>query len=272
MKDRAKKMKEILNDLTWELERLDALVSGLDEDDWNKATYCSDWTIKDVICHLAYFDATARLAATDAEAFNRHMAEAFGAIKSMDEVAGISLGKGRAMAVPELLDWWRRQRDQKIAALAPLDPKDRLPWYGPPMSARSFVTARLMETWAHGQDVYDALKIKRTASPGLKHIAHLGVTTFGWSFANRQMDVPQAPVRVELTAPNGDVWTWGEEEAANRVLGPAEDFCLVVTQRRHVDDTALETRGDVARQWMIYAQCFAGPADKGPEPGFMREQ
>ena len=265
-------MKQIIADLTWELETLDRLVSGLDPDSWNRATYCDDWTIKDVISHLAYFDHTARLAATDADAFNNHLVEAFGKIKSMDEVAGISLAQGRAMTVAELLDWWRKERTLKIQALAGLDPKDRLPWYGPPMSARSFATARIMETWAHGQDIYDALKITRPASPGLKHIAHLGVTTFGWSFANRQMDIPQAPVRVTLTAPSGEIWTWGEETAKDRVTGPAEDFCLVVTQRRHVDDTAMETEGDTARQWMIYAQCFAGPPDKGAERGFMRNE
>jgi uncharacterized protein (TIGR03084 family) len=265
-------MKQILSDLAWEQDTLDALVSGLDDAGWNQATYCLDWTIKDEICHLAFFDYTARLSATDPEAFNNHLMEDFGQIKSEEDVLVISLAKGQAMTVPELLDWWRSERKNMIDTMAPLDPKDRLPWYGPPMSARSFATARIMETWAHGQDVYDALRTKRPPSPGLKHIAHLGVTTFGWSFSNRRMDVPQTPVRVELTAPSGDVWTWGEASAEEKVQGPAEDFCLVVTRRRHVDDTALVTEGDAARQWMRLAQCFAGPPETGPEKGFMRNK
>ena len=262
-------MKQILSDLKWEQEHLDKLVSALDAEGWNNVTHCEDWTIKDEICHLAFFDYTARLSATDTEAFNNHIVEDFGQIKSMDQVSEVSLAKGRAMDTSRLLKWWRTEREQMIEALAPLDPKDRLPWYGPPMSARSFVTARLMETWAHGQDIYDILGKKRPASPGLKHICHLGVTTFGWSFANRQMEVPQTPVRVELVAPSKEIWTWGDEADREKVSGPAEDFCLVVTQRRHVDDTALETTGDTARQWMLQAQCFAGPPDNGPERGFM---
>jgi uncharacterized protein (TIGR03084 family) len=123
-----------------------------------------------------------------------------------------------------------------------------------------------METWAHGQDIYDVLGRERPASPGLRHIAHLGVTTFGWSFANRGMQVPETPVHVELTAPSGEIWSWGDETAAERISGPAVDFCLVAIQRRHVDDTALVVVGEVARKWMEVAQCFAGPPTPGPAP------
>ncbi len=166
-----------------------------------------------------------------------------------------------------MLNWWRDERRQLHAALAALDPKDRLPWYGPPMSALSFATARLMETWAHGQDIYDTLKQKRPVSPGLKHVAHLGVTTFGWSFSNRGQEVPDTSVYVALSGPDGETWTWGDNAAADRISGPAEDFCLVVTQRRHVDDTALAVKGATARQWMLVAQAFAGPPDNGPPAG-----
>lgn len=258
-------MKEICSDLNWEHENLDALVSGLDPAGWQRVTFCDGWTVKDEISHLAYFDHTARLAATDADAFTRHIVEDFGHIQSNEELMEVSLVDGRSMAVEALLVWWRAERRQLMDALAGLHPKDRLPWYGPPMSALSFATARLMETWAHGQDVYDVLEQKRPVSPGLRHIAHLGVKTFGWSFSNRGMEVPETPVRVSLRAPSGEVWTWGDETAAESVAGPAEDFCLVVTQRRHVDDTALVCTGETARQWMQVAQAFAGPPDS-PQP------
>jgi uncharacterized protein (TIGR03084 family) len=260
-------MKQICSDLTWEQNTLDDLVSGLAPDSWATVTGCAGWTIKDEICHLAYFDHTARLAATDAEAFTRHLIEDFGQVKDMDEVTEITLSRGRALEIDALLAWWRAERHQLNSALASLNPKDRLPWYGPPMSALSFATARLMETWAHGQDIYDTLQQKRPVSPGLKHVAHLGVTTFGWSFANRGREVPQAPVYVALTAPSGETWTWGEEKAGDTITGPAEDFCLVVTQRRHVDDTALAVSGETAREWMLLAQAFAGPPDNGPPAG-----
>jgi uncharacterized protein (TIGR03084 family) len=260
-------MKRICSDLNWEQNTLDELVSRLAPEDWDNATLCLDWTIKDEICHLAYFDHTARLAATDAEAFTQHLIEDFGQVKDMSEVADITLARGRALDIDALLDWWRTERAQLNTALESLNPKDRLPWYGPPMSALSFATARLMETWAHGQDIYDTLLKKRPVSPGLKHIAHLGVTTFGWSFANRGQEVPETAVFVSLSGPDGDTWTWGDAEADDTIAGPAEDFCLVVTQRRHVDDTSLKVNGETARQWMLQAQAFAGPPDNGPPAG-----
>jgi uncharacterized protein (TIGR03084 family) len=135
------------------------------------------------------------------------------------------------------------------------------------MGALSFATARLMETWAHGQDVFDTLHIRRTPKDRLRHIAELGVRTFGWTYSNRGLQIPEDPIRVKLKGPSGDLWTWGPEDGENLISGPAEDFCLVVVQRRHVDDTALEVTGGVARDWMEKAQCFAGPPAQGPKPG-----
>lgn len=260
-------MKQICSDLSWEQKTLDALVSGLTPERWAAVTFCDGWTVKDEICHLAYFDHTARLASTDADAFKRCVAEDFGSVDSMEKLAEISLARGRAMSIEALLTWWRDERGNLLGALSGMHPKDRLQWYGPPMSALSFASARIMETWAHGQDIYDALKMRRPVSPGLRHIAHLGVSTFGWSFSNRSLPVPRQAVRVELIAPAGGLWTWGDEAADEKVSGPAEDFCLVVTQRRHVDDTNLAVTGDSARRWMELAQCFAGPPDNGPPAG-----
>lgn len=260
-------MEQICSDLAWEQDALAALVGALAPPGWEAVTLCGGWTVRDEICHLAYFDHTARLAATDSDAFARHMIEELGHIKSMDEFSEITLSKGRAMSIDVLLSWWREERARLLDALVPINPKDRLPWYGPPMSARSFATARLMETWAHGQDVYDVLKKKRPLSPGLGHIAHLGVTTFGWSFSNRGLEVPDTPVSVALTTASGERWSRGDEAAAETITGPMEDFCLVVTQRRHVDDTALIATGNTARQWMLLAQAFAGPPDNGPPAG-----
>ncbi|BBO69762.1 hypothetical protein DSCA_36920 [Desulfosarcina alkanivorans] len=263
-------MNQICSDLTWEQNTLDTLVSSLKPDDWAAVTLCDGWTVKDEICHLAYFDYTARLSAADPASFDQHLVEIQQKIKEMADFIEVSLAKGRAMVIEQLLQWWREERRKLIEALLRLDPHDRLSWYGPPMSASSFASARLMETWAHGQDIYDVLKKKRPVSPGLKHVAHLGVTTFGWSFSNRGMIVPDTPVFVTLTAPSGNLWTWGDETAVETITGSAEEFCLVVTQRRHVDDTALVCDGRTARQWMLNAQAFAGPPDNGPPAGTFR--
>ena len=139
-----------------------------------------------------------------------------------------------------------------------------MPWYGPSMRAGSFLTARLMETWAHGQDVIDAVGASRVPTDRLRHIAQLGVITHKWSYVNRGLDAPAGRIRVALTAPSGEVWSWNDEATDGTVRGPAEDFCLVVTQRRNVDDTALVTEGPAARDWMEKAQAFAGGATEGP--------
>ncbi len=159
-----------------------------------------------------------------------------------------------------------------LAALADLPDGARIPWYGPSQSGRSFATARLMETWAHGLDVIEALHpvgLAEAPAPTdrLAHICHLGVATRGWSFVVRDQASPEAEVRVELTLPSGQSWSAGSEDAADRVTGEALDFCLVVTQRRHVDDTDLFVEGDAARAWMEVAQCFAGAATLPPAPG-----
>lgn len=257
-------MDQICKDLEAEHQELETILAHLDEEKWMRMTPSPGWSIRKQISHLAYFDDRAALAASSAEKFMEHLQEdlsdAARFIQMLEDV-------GNDMSIDKLMDWWRRERRKMLEAYALLDPKERLFWYGPPMSALSHATARLMETWAHGQDVFDALRIKRTNTDRLRHIAHLGVTTFGWSFQNRGLEPPQAQVHVELTAPSGTVWSWGPEDASEKIAGPAGDFCLVVTQRRHVDDTGLKITGETAYQWMLKAQCFAGPPTDGPEPG-----
>ena len=255
-------MQEILQDLKDEQEALDKIVAGLDSQGWEVMTP-AEWTVKQQIEHLAFFDNTAKLSATEPDVFKAHVEALFGgkpeAMAQLDVLI--------KMTPSELLNWWREERTALLEALSQKGPKDRLPWYGPSMSALSFATARLMETWAHGQDVVDALDAIRPATDRLRHIAHLGYVTFGWSFMNRQMDVPEDPVRLELISPSGTLWTWGPEKASNIIQGSAEGFCLVVAQRRHYKDTDLVVIGDTAEKWMSVAQCFAGPPTTGPSPG-----
>ncbi|GGO75102.1 hypothetical protein GCM10012289_49340 [Nonomuraea cavernae] len=141
-----------------------------------------------------------------------------------------------------------------------------MPWYGPDMSAVSFVTARLMETWAHGQDVADALGVTREPTARLRHVAMIGFRAMPYGFAVRGLPAPEDPVRVELTTPGGEPWTAGPAGAADVVRGPMLDFCLLVTQRVHLADTALQITGATARAWMEIAQAFAGPPGEGRAP------
>ena len=254
-------------DLRDEYQALAALCATLTPAQWRSRSAFYGWTPWDEVAHLCYFDETALQSVRDPEQFAiaaRRLSERSARGEEISAIARDAYGH---LDGPALLAHWRSRYESLADALAPLDPKARLGWYGPPMSARSFATARLMETWAHGQDIWDVLRRRRPATTRLKHIAHLGVTTFGWTFANRKLPVPPISPYVRLKAPDGDPWTWGDATSEHSVIGSAEDFCLLVTQRRHVDDTGLKYSDGPVADWLRMAQCFAGlPAD-GPKPG-----
>jgi uncharacterized protein (TIGR03084 family) len=248
---------ELLADLEAEEDHLDGLVSGLDDPTWATPTPADGWDVRDTIGHLAVSEDLAGLSANDPDAFNAELAKL---IEQMADGDVELVGRARSLPAAGVLAWWREARAATVAGLRAHDAKDRLPWFAGPMSAMSFATARLMETWAHGQDVADALGVDRLPTPRLRHVAEIGVRTRPHAFRNRGLAEPSEPVRVVLDAPGGGQWAWGDESAADRVSGPALDFCLLVTQRRHPDDTALLVQGDAARAWIAIAQAFAGPA------------
>lgn len=260
-------MKTLCKDLTEEYDALDAIVSNLDHDEWMKPTPFFGWTIKEEISHLAYFDRAAMISISGKDLFEAHMNEMLKHASTYDEIFDYANSEGMAMDDQDLLAWWRRERHDLISAYEALDPSQKLPWYGPSMSTRSSATARLMETWAHGQDIADALGIRREGSSRLKHIAHLGFSTFSWSFMNRGLPVPEKKPALILGGPVGEIWTYGDIESADMVKGTALDFCLVVTHRRHVNDTDLIVEGEAVTSWMAIAQAFAGPPDDPPAPG-----
>jgi uncharacterized protein (TIGR03084 family) len=263
-------MDPICDDLEAEHADLDRLVADLDEAGWDTPTPAEGWAVRDQVSHLAYFDEAGTTAATDPERFRAEAAAMVAAMAEAPDAADVSVARGRASTGAELLDWWRQARTEVVRVFRSLDPKARLPWYGPDMGARSFATARLMETWAHGQDVADALGVARTPTGRLRHVAHIGIGARPFAYAINRQELPPASIRVELTAPDGETWTWGDEGATDRISGPALDFCLVVTQRRHVDDVDLVIEGDAARQWAGIAQSFAGPPGSGRRPGQFR--
>jgi uncharacterized protein (TIGR03084 family) len=256
---------DLVRDLADEHDALDRLLAGLAEDDWASPTPSPGWTVGDQVGHLGYFDRTATLAVVDPDGFARHLVEAL-ADMQQDGLDGTSLRQARSMAPAELHRWWRSGAASLVEAAARLGDGDRLRWYGPSMGARSFLTARLMETWAHGHDLADTLGLEVEATPRLRHIAQLGFITRGWSYSVRGREAPDIAVRVELSAPGGGAWSWGDEAAGDRITGSALGFCQVVTQRRHVDDTDLAVTGTAAVEWMELAQAFAGAPTDGPPP------
>jgi len=250
----------LINDLGAETAVLHEILAPLSAAEWRMPTPAAGWSIADQVSHLAYFDETTLLSLVDPDEFRRGASALLARGDSFpDQVAA----EHRHLGGAGLLAWFRRARARLLDGYAHVAPDRRLPWYGPDMGPASSVTARLMETWAHGQDIADALGVERPATDRLRHIAHLGVRTMTFSFAVHGQPVPADPVLVELAAPGGATWRWGPPDARDQVTGTALDFCLAVTQRRHLVDTALDITGDTATAWMSVAQAFAGAPGTG---------
>jgi uncharacterized protein (TIGR03084 family) len=248
----------LVADLDAEERELDGLVAELDEPAWDTPTPADGWTVRDQIAHLAASETWAVCSLADPDRFRARFAE----LVADPERRARGIASGLLGCVPPetgVLEWWREQRAATAVALGDHEPSDRVPWFGPDMSAVSFATARLMETWAHGQDVADALDVQRDPTTRLRHVAEIGVRTRAFVYASRDIALPDIAVRVTLTAPDGATWAWGPEDANEVVRGSALDWCLVVTQRRNPSDTSLVVEGDAAREWVGIAQAFAGP-------------
>lgn len=254
---------ELLTDLEAESADLDAAVAFLSAADWATLTPAEGWDVQDTITHLHLTDLDAVTALVDSRAI-RGRYEVF--LEDPDRYVDRLVEAHRGRAPDELLTRWREGRQELMTAFGRTAPQVRVPWFGPAMSVISFATARIMETWAHGQDVADALGRDRTPTRRLRHVAEIGVRARPFSYANAGRTLPCHPLHVRLHAPDGEVWAWGPDEAVDRVEGPALDFCLLVTRRRHRDDLALEATGPLAQEWLGIAQAFAGPSGAGRSP------
>jgi uncharacterized protein (TIGR03084 family) len=256
-------IEQLGDDLMAETEGLVALVTSLSPAQWETPTPAPGWSIRDQVGHLAYFDEQVTLAATDPEAFAQRRLEA---VVDVDGFVEAATQAARQRPVADLVPWLSEARHIMIEATGAGAP-ERIPWFGPDMSIASALTARIMETWAHGQDIADGLGRTRVPSPRLRHVCFLGYRALPNSYRARGLEVPEAPVRLALEGTDGVPWTFGPPDAANQVRGSALDFCLVVTQRRHRDDTDLVCEGAVSTQWLDIAQAFAGPPGPGRRPG-----
>ena len=257
---------DLCHDLDAETSVLVGQLDGLDDADWSTPTPADGWTIEDQIGHLTYFDGAVTTAVTAPERFRADLAEA---MKRPGNFVDTIAAAGRGQSGAQMLEQFRTTRATMIETFEHADLLVRVPWYGPAMSVASALTARIMETWAHGQDVFDALAVEHPPTAALRQVAHIGVRALPNSFVSHGRAVPSAEVRLELTGPEGDEWIWGPDVArtGNLVTGSALDFCLIVTQRRHLDDTDIVTSGPVAAEWMSIAQAFAGPAGAGRKSG-----
>lgn len=249
----------LIAELRAESDELDALVAGLTPQQWTLSTPAPGWTIAHQIAHLLWTDRVALLAVTDEPRF-AEVVEA-----STHDPAFVDTGAAQLAVLPadELLTEWRSTRAALHDGLLAVTDGRKLPWFGPPMSAASMATARLMETWAHGLDVADTLGVVRMPTARLRSIAHIGVRTRDFAFAVHGLTPPTEPFHVKLSAPDGSTWSWGPEDADQRVTGSAEHFCMLVTQRRPRGTLDVVATGPDAQRWLTIAQAFAGPPGAG---------
>ncbi len=254
-------------DFREESERLCAILAPLGDSDLESKTQFKDWTLNDVVAHLHFWNYAADLSLAGGERFG---------VLMTDVIEAIGAGTGHMAYAHQWLDGcagralverWHGFYLEMAARFEVADPSERVRWAGPDMSVRSSITARQMETWAHGQEVYDVLGLECENTDRIKNICVLGVNTFGWTYANRKLEVPATKPCVRLTAPSGEMWEWNETETDNRVEGDAVEFCKVVTQTRNIADTGLKVSGPVAGEWMSMAQCFAGSVEDPPQTG-----
>jgi uncharacterized protein (TIGR03084 family) len=254
----------VLIDLAAEGDDLDHLVSVIEPNRWRTATPSPGWTIAHQIGHLAASDRFAALAVTDPVAFAARRREVAPALNEANDAAAADAA---VLSPGDLLAEWREARASVIAGLSAVPAGERIEWVAGPLSPASLASTLLMELVGHGQDVRDALRVVWTPTDRIFHLARLGARTRDFAYRSRGLEPPVQEFCVELTAPSGELWTFGPLDAPQRVSGSAADFALLVTRRRHRSDLNLTAEGDDADQWLNFAQAYAGPPSPGREPG-----
>ncbi len=223
---------ELVADLAAEQDALVAVLEPLAPDDWFRPTPSWSWDVRDTVAHLADTDELAVDTCTDGP---RALAKVAAGCASSEDLTLIGVRQGRRLTGAEVLAWWKRAQLAEREVLLEIDPQMRVPW-GLGMRPPSFVTARLMETWAHSLDVHDALGTAPVDTDRLRHVAWIGVRALPYAASVVGVAPPADPIRVELTLPSGATWSFGPEAAADRITGPASEFCRVFVQRIGLED------------------------------------
>ena len=263
----------LLDDLTAEGDQLRLTVERLGPEGWARPTPAPGWTVATQVVHLLWTDEVAVLAAHSHESPEAKAAWDDVVLAAINDPMGyVDAAAFELAELPrdEAMARWSDSRSALRSALSGLPAGQKMPWFGPPMSAASMATARFMETWAHAHDVYDAAGERYQPTDRIRPVAHLGVRTRNYAYSVHQEEPPADEFRVELTAPSGELWVWGPDDAAapgkvQSVTGSAYDFCLLVTQRVNRADTDLVAVGADAEHWLSIAQAFAGPPGPGRE-------
>ena len=250
-----------------ESDALYKLLINADKNSFKLKTQFKSWTINDVLYHLHVWNIAALLSLKNENEFKEFMQNFMEAVKSGNSAREYEKILSDNAEGLDLLNLWKETYEKISNEFAKSDPKKRVKWAGPDMSVRSSITARHMETWAHGQEIFDQLGFERIDTDRIKNIVVIGVNTFGWTYINRNLSIPEKMPKLSLLSPSNELWEWNEDNEENMISGSATEFGQVVTQVRNINDTSLKVSGKIANEWMSIAQCFAGPPENPPEKG-----
>jgi len=250
-----------------ESDALYKLLINADKNSFKLKTQFKSWTINDVLYHLHVWNIAALLSLKNENEFKEFMQNFMEAIKSGNSAREYEKILSDNTEGLDLLNLWKETYEKISNEFAKSDPKKRVKWAGPDMSVRSSITARHMETWAHGQEIFDQLGFERIDTDRIKNIVVIGVNTFGWTYINRNLSIPEKMPKLSLLSPSNELWEWNEDNEEDMISGSATEFSQVVTQVRNINDTSLKVSGKIANEWMSIAQCFAGPPENPPETG-----
>jgi len=251
-------------DFKAESEAVATILTGLSDEEYNTPTQFKGWTIYDILAHLHLWNIAADWTLNEPAKFTALMGDViqvFQGGKTHQDLQREWCVKQGLDTGTKLYTAWMETFATVAEKYVVADPDTRVKWGGPDMSVRSCIIARQMETWAHAQAIFDVLGVARIDADRLKNVAHIGVTTYSWSFKVNGLAPILPKPYIRLTAPSGAIWEWNEPQDDNKVEGSATEFSQVVTQCRNIDDTSLIMTGEAATTWMSIAQCFAG----GPE-------
>lgn len=257
----------VVADLTADAEEVDQLVANLDAEWWDAATPAPGWTVANQIAHLAFIFRIAGMSAADPAGFSAMASSLQG---GFDAAVNAALADYAGDPPEVLLSRWRAERDAGIKALAAVPADQLVPWLVNPLPPAVLAGAGMMELFGHGQDIADTLGVPRHRTDRLAHLVDFAVRVRNFGYEARGRTPPTEEFRFEITSPSGALWSFGPEAAQQRVLGSAEDFCLLVTRRRHRADLDLRAEGVHADAWLDIAQAYRGPAGPGRTPGEFR--
>ncbi|MFJ8197204.1 TIGR03084 family metal-binding protein [Streptomyces sp. NPDC096152] len=254
---------DVLSDLVAEGNALDALLADGGETEWARPTPAEGWSVRHQVAHLIMVFGLAEKAAEDPAGFKAFLA----GITTFGEAVQNGLKPYLPLEGAQLIETWRTQRAATERALNRVPQERLVPWLVRPIPAAVLAAVGIMEMFAHGQDIADALEVERQYTDRVRHVAEYTCLTWEFGYESHGLPRPRKGLRFELTAPSGQTWTLGALDAEQQITGPAVDLCLLATRRRHRDDLALTASGPDADQWLDIAQAYRGPTGPGRRPG-----